>query len=71
MTVAELIEILNEEPSDAVVYVTADYPNTAGLKPEDRERCRVTGWRQTNYARNGEPGEVHLSVFTGFDGCIG
>lgn len=70
MTVAELIEILKDEPQDATVYVQPAYPNSAGLKPEDREQNRITGWGQTNYAHKGKPGEVYLEVFTDFDGCL-
>jgi hypothetical protein len=70
MTVAELIEILNDEPQDATVYATPAYPNSAGLKPEDREQSRIVGWSQTNYAHEGKLGEVYLEVFTDLDGCI-
>lgn len=71
MTVAELIEILKDEEQDAAVYAQPAYPNSAGLKREDREQNRIIGWGSAIHAHEGKPGAVYLDVFTDFDGCIG
>lgn len=69
MKVAELIEILKDEPQDWVVYAEPEYPNAAGLKPEDRETGRITGFSQS-YRNPDGGGVVALSVYTDFDGSL-
>lgn len=67
MTVAELIEVLRDHPEDWVVYAEPEYPNAAGLRAEDREAGRVTGFSESHRNREGTGGVVILSVYTEWD----